>query len=38
MPISRDFFQWVAAMLRWVLAPADERPSAPLPGGRMRLG
>jgi hypothetical protein len=29
MPISRDYFQWAAAMLRWVLgAGADPPPAA----------
>jgi len=35
MPISRDFFRWVATTLRWVLGPGASPPPAPV--RRMRL-
>ncbi|MBB4662076.1 hypothetical protein BDZ31_001649 [Conexibacter arvalis] len=30
MPITRDFFLWVATTLRWVLGPGAPPPPAPV--------
>lgn len=38
MPITRDFFQWVAETLRWVLGPSAEPPPAPVRAARVPVG